>query len=155
MCLYGGRGGVQLSDGRWKDGMCAKEGNQGMFFFYFYFFLFSRGRWKSCWRGVCWERETKPDIIVRERERETCVLLCLDVSFIFFTKLLAVIAWWRCESCERGSAIKSQDGECVCAEAKMDHELISVKKTKNKIQIKNTSKLMMLDCTEGSNCICN
>lgn len=34
-------------------------------------------------------RETKPDIIVRE----TCVLLCLDVSFIFFTKLLAVIAW--------------------------------------------------------------
>lgn len=32
MSVYGGR--VQLSDGRWKDGMCAKEGNQGMFFFF-------------------------------------------------------------------------------------------------------------------------
>lgn len=40
-------------------------------------------------RGGVLLRETKPDIIVRE----TCVLLCLDVSFIFFTKLLAVIAW--------------------------------------------------------------
>ncbi len=26
------RRGVQLNDGRWKEGMCAKEGNQGMFF---------------------------------------------------------------------------------------------------------------------------
>lgn len=30
---------VQLSDGRWKDEMCAKEGNHGMFFFFFKLFF--------------------------------------------------------------------------------------------------------------------
>lgn len=41
-------------------------------------------------------------------------------------------------------------GNCVCAEVEMDHELISVKKRKKK----KRSTLMVLDCTEGSNCIC-
>ena len=30
VCVF--EGGVQRSDGRWKDGMCAKEGIKGMFF---------------------------------------------------------------------------------------------------------------------------
>lgn len=57
----------------------------------------------------------------------------------------------RCESCERGSAVrvKTGGGNCVCAEAKMDHELISVEKEEKKTG-KKDSKLM-LDCTEGSN----
>lgn len=29
--------GVQQSDNRWQDGMCAKEGNQGMFFLIYFF----------------------------------------------------------------------------------------------------------------------
>lgn len=86
MSVYGGR--VQLSDGRWKDGMCAKEGNQGMFFFFkliIIIFLFSRERWNHA--GCLLQDDTG------HYREETRVLFCLDVSFIFFMKLVAVIAW--------------------------------------------------------------
>lgn len=78
--------GVQLSDGRWKDGMCAKEGNQGMLFCFFFkvIFYLSRGRWNLA--GGLLREDTG------HWREETCVLLCLDVSFIFFMELLAVIA---------------------------------------------------------------
>lgn len=81
MCVHGRE--VQLSDGRWKDGMCAKEGNKGMFFLNY--FLFSRGRWNHA--GCLLRDDTG------HYREETCVLLCVDVSFIFFLEPLAVIAW--------------------------------------------------------------
>lgn len=62
--------------------------------------------------------------------KEMCILLCLDVSFIFFIKLLAVIAWWKVWVMWARVCDKSQDGEHVCAEAKMDHKLMSVKNKK-------------------------
>lgn len=73
-----------MADG--KTGMCAKEGNQGMFLIsYFIFILVEEdGIWLG-WGGML------RDDGVHWRE-ETYVLLCLDVSSVFFMKLLAVIA---------------------------------------------------------------
>lgn len=75
-----------MADG--KTGMCAKEGNQGMFLIsYFIFILVEEdGIWLGRGRGSLLRDDS-----VHWRE-ETCVLLCLDVSSVFFMKLLAVIA---------------------------------------------------------------
>lgn len=61
-------GGVQLSDGRWRDGMFAKEGNQGMFFLSY--LLLSGGRWNHAVGG----RHPAPRAARRRAS-------CLDVKF--------------------------------------------------------------------------
>lgn len=47
MSVHGG--GVRLSDGRWKDGMCAKEGNHGMFLLIIFYLVEEDG----IMLGVC------------------------------------------------------------------------------------------------------
>lgn len=80
-----------MSDGRWKDGMCAKEGNNGMLLFFLIFFLlffdFSRERWNHAGEGGLLGDDTG------HYREEMCVPFGLDVSFIFSMKLVAVLAW--------------------------------------------------------------
>lgn len=44
-------GGGRLNNGRWKDGMCAKEGNQEMFFYCNFFYLVKED---GIMLGACW-----------------------------------------------------------------------------------------------------
>lgn len=79
---------VQLSDNRWKDGMWAKEGNQGMSFFFLIIFYLDEKDGIMLW--VCWEQ------ILGHYSEETCVLLCLDVRLIFLFETLS------CDSMVKG-----------------------------------------------------
>lgn len=105
-----------------------------------YFFNFSR-RWNLT-RGLL------RDDSGHWRE-ETCVLLCLDVSSIFFTKLLAVILRWKVWVMWERVCGKSPDGElCMCWSQNGSGTHICKETNKGKNEKK---EITLLDCTEGTN----
>lgn len=72
-----------MADGK-MECVPKKEIKECCFVFFKVIFYLSRGRWNLA--GGLLREDTG------HWREETCVLLCLDVSFIFFMELLAVIA---------------------------------------------------------------
>lgn len=132
MCLYGSIDQWQMERGN----VCQrrKQGNVLVGFLFF-----------TTWME--WRRNHAGGLLMDKPghcRREMCVLLCLDVSFIFIIKLVAVIAWWKVWVTWTRVCEKSRDGKRVCAEAKTDQTHVC----------KNKSTRLMLECTEGWSCIC-
>ena len=141
--------GVQPSDGRWNDGMMErvpKKEIKECFSFFYYIFLFRRGRWNHA--GALLRDEPG------HYRDGTCVLLCLDVSLISFMKLLASDSMVKGVShVSKGLRKGSRGGICMCWSQNGSWTHIC-KKNKTKDELKKHCTLMMLDCTEGSSCIC-
>lgn len=94
--------------------------------------------------------------------RQRDVLLCVGVSLTFlFKKLWAVTAWWKVVNrVNKGLRWESRREElCMCRSWNGIMDLCAwrskiknwFKKKKNQLK---TKWPMVLDCTEGSNCIC-